>query len=38
MAMSLGGSIRNHKADDLKKVLEILGHSEEKIEKILDIC
>lgn len=28
-----GGSIRNHKADDLKKVLEILGHSEEKIEK-----
>ena len=28
-----GGSIRNHKAYDLKKVLEILGHSEEKIEK-----
>ena len=28
-----GGSIRNHKAEDLKKVLEILGHSEEKIEK-----
>lgn len=28
-----GGSVRNHKAEDLKKVLEILGHSEEKIEK-----
>lgn len=28
-----GGSIRNHKANDLKKVLEILGHSEENIEK-----
>jgi len=27
-----GGSIRNHNADDLKKVLEILGHNEEKIE------
>ncbi len=27
-----GGSVRNHKAEDLKKVLEILGHSEEKIE------
>ena len=28
-----GGSVRNHKAEDLKKVLEILGHNEEKIEK-----
>lgn len=28
-----GGSIRNHKAEDLEKVLEILGHSEEKIER-----
>ncbi len=28
-----GGSIRNHKSEDLKKVLEILGHDEEKIEK-----
>ncbi len=27
-----GGSIRNHKAEDLKKVLEILGYSEERIE------
>lgn len=28
-----GGSIRNHKADALTKVLEILGHEKEKIEK-----
>ena len=28
-----GGSVRNHKAEDLKKVLEILGHDEEKIER-----
>lgn len=27
-----GGSIRNHKAEDLKKVLEILGYDEERIE------
>jgi aspartyl-tRNA synthetase len=27
-----GGSIRNHVAEDLKSVLEILGHGEEKIE------
>ncbi|MEA4910555.1 Aspartate--tRNA(Asp) ligase [bioreactor metagenome] len=27
-----GGSIRNHKAEDLEKVLEILGYSEERIE------
>ena len=28
-----GGSIRNHNADLLKTVLNILGHSDEKIEK-----
>ncbi len=28
-----GGSIRNHKAEDLRKVLEILGYNEERIEK-----
>jgi len=28
-----GGSIRNHKSEDLKKVLEILGYDEERIEK-----
>lgn len=28
-----GGSIRNHKAEDLRKVLEILGYNEESIEK-----
>lgn len=28
-----GGSVRNHKAEDLRQVLEILGHDEEKIEK-----
>ena len=28
-----GGSIRNHKAEDLRKVLEILGYDEERIEK-----
>lgn len=27
-----GGSIRNHKAEDLEKVLEILGYSKERIE------
>lgn len=28
-----GGSIRNHRADDLMKVLEIIGHSSENIER-----
>lgn len=28
-----GGSVRNHKAEDLKKVLEILGYDENRIDK-----
>ncbi len=28
-----GGSIRNHKAEDLRKVLEIIGHKPENIER-----